>query len=359
MTRLEEALQKACALREYLKKERLQGALITQQPNFSYMTAGGRGFLGLASTVACAMLLITRDQIYLLANAIEAPRLMKEEIPEGLCQLKALPWQEDGGLRVLAQDLAGGQVADDGQLAGYFQSARLCLNEPERQRYRVLGRESARAFEDTLLQTKPGDSEFVIAGRIASALWAIGAEPISLFIAADDHAMEVRHFVPTARKAYHKVIASICARRHGLVISATRSIALNEITAAWQDRYDRLLQVEAAMLGSIVPGQPLKNCYEAACAAYEAQGMPGEFNHHHQGGLAGYLPREIRMDGKSACFMAPGQAFAFNPSCPGAKAEDTALLTENGLEILSDSGAWPMRKIAGFDRPRIACIRKE
>ena len=44
-------------------------------------------------------------------------------------------------------------------------------------------------------------------------------------------------------------------------------------------------------------------------------------------------------------------AFAWNPSLPGAKIEDTVLCDANGLEILTIDPAWPTFERAGRQRP--------
>jgi hypothetical protein len=46
-----------------------------------------------------------------------------------------------------------------------------------------------------------------------------------------------------------------------------------------------------------------------------------------------------------------GQAFAWNPTGQGAKVEDTVLLTDAGLEVLTVDPDWPTRHVAGRRRP--------
>ena len=49
--------------------------------------------------------------------------------------------------------------------------------------------------------------------------------------------------------------------------------------------------------------------------------------------------------------VVPGHAFAWNPSAPGAKVEDTVLVTEAGVEVLTVDPAWPAVEFAGVRRP--------
>ena len=46
-------------------------------------------------------------------------------------------------------------------------------------------------------------------------------------------------------------------------------------------------------------------------------------------------------------------AFAWNPSAPGVKVEDTMLLGEHGFEVLSVDERWPTVTVAGLKRPAV------
>jgi hypothetical protein len=51
--------------------------------------------------------------------------------------------------------------------------------------------------------------------------------------------------------------------------------------------------------------------------------------------MAGYAAREVVASPKTRQEVRTGQAFAWNPSITGAKAEETFVLTENGPEVIS------------------------
>jgi Xaa-Pro aminopeptidase len=52
--------------------------------------------------------------------------------------------------------------------------------------------------------------------------------------------------------------------------------------------------------------------------------------------MTGYASREIIATPQTQQEMQVGQAFAWNPSVTGAKAEETFVLTETGPEVLTD-----------------------
>ncbi len=44
-------------------------------------------------------------------------------------------------------------------------------------------------------------------------------------------------------------------------------------------------------------------------------------------------------------------AFAWNPSAPGVKVEDTVLTTSAGIEVLTVDPRWPTVRVGALDRP--------
>ena len=67
------------------------------------------------------------------------------------------------------------------------------------------------------------------------------------------------------------------------------------------------------------------------CRSFYAEaGFPYEWRSHHQGGMAGYATRELVATAETRQEIEPGMAFAWNPSLPGAKAEETFVLTKDG-----------------------------
>ena len=55
----------------------------------------------------------------------------------------------------------------------------------------------------------------------------------------------------------------------------------------------------------------------------------------HQGGSTGYGSREVIATPRTADPIEVGQAFAWNPSITGAKAEETFVLTDAGPEVVA------------------------
>ena len=351
MDRAEETKLKVKMVRSLLEKTGHKGIIIRKQPNFSWISAGGRGFIGLASENACASIVISKNGVFVAGNNIETPRLLAEEFPKGFAEPVILPWAEDGGIDELLNKKIGSLTSDTEQDA-WFREKRVNLLECEETRYAKLGKTAASILEEVCLSIKPGMSEFEIAGRISEGYWAAGIEPITLLIAADNRSEKVRHYVPTAKKIKNGVICSICARAGGLVISATRSVGFSKNFAK---NYEKLLKVEQNIFETIKPGIVLGNVYKKLTESYKHNGLDKEWENHHQGGLTGYLAREIRVLPNTAFKISSHQAYAWNPSAIGAKCEDTILLNDNSkITVLTTiSKKWPSIKIGSLNRPDI------
>jgi Xaa-Pro aminopeptidase len=111
--------------------------------------------------------------------------------------------------------------------------------------------------------------------------------------------------------------------------------------AAPQPAAQALLEIEAAGLAACRPGTPLSDVYATLDQAYRQHGFADGIRRHHQGGICGYLSREIVATPATTEPLAARMAIAFNPSLPGIKLEDTFLIREDGLENLTFDPAWP------------------
>ena len=81
----------------------------------------------------------------------------------------------------------------------------------------------------------------------------------------------------------------------------------------------------------------LAGAFDLCRTFYAEAGFPDGWRDHHQGGTTGYASREVVASPETTQEVRAGQAFAWNPSLRGAKAEETFVLTEGGPEILTGS----------------------
>ncbi len=142
-----------------------------------------------------------------------------------------------------------------------------------------------------------------------------------------------------------------CGRRHGLFANLTRFVYFRPPSRAEQQATADVAAVEARALALSRPGTALARIYEGLVSAYAARGQLGAERFHHQGGTCGYGSRdEVARPGLTSVIPSRG-AVAWNPSLPGAKIEDTVLVSTGADEVLTVDPHWPAAMLEGRLRP--------
>jgi Xaa-Pro aminopeptidase len=330
----------------------LAGVILTTQANFSWLTGGRTNRIDGSRELGAGSLLGAADgRVYILANAIEMPRLAGEELAEWAFTPVDYPWAEDHAspdtlVRLSRQVLgADARLGADWPIAGAtvvdVARVRAPLTRTELDRYRQLGRDVAQAFERTCRALQPGMSEQEIARRASDAAASVGARAIVGLVAADERLAKFRHPVPTTVAWRRTVLVAQVAQRHGLSVSISRIVNAGPIDGDLAHRTRAACGVFGALLDATRPDAIAAEIFGAAAAAYARAGFPGEELKHHQGGATGYRSRDWVAHPSSKERVRAPQAFAWNPSITGTKVEDTALVTEDGVEMITSTGDWP------------------
>ena len=178
-----------------------------------------------------------------------------------------------------------------------------------------------------------------------------GEHDFSAFAAADERAARFRHPLPTARRIERYAMLVAGARRHGLHVSVTRLVHFGSPPAELQRRHAAVARIDAAFLAATRVGAHVGDVVRAGIAAYAAEGWPDDWRHHHQGGPTGYAGRDYRATEADAERIADPQAFAWNPTLPGVKSEDTVLAHPDGLDVLSATPDLPTTVVASAAGP--------
>ena len=339
----------------------LAGMILTTQANFSWLTGGRTNRIDGSRELGAGALLAGADgRVCILANAIEMPRLAGEELADFSFTPVEYPWVEDHAapdtlVRLSRQVLgADAAVGADWPLAGAvavdIARARAPLTAAELDRYRQLGRDVAHAFERTCRSLEPGLAEQEIARRASEGAASVGARAIVALVAADERLARFRHPVPTPATWRRTVLVAQVAQRNGLAVSISRIVNVGPIEPDLAHRTRATCGVFGALLDATRAGTTGTELFGAAAAAYARAGFPGEERKHHQGGAIGYRSRDWVAHPSSEERVRAPQAFAWNPSITGTKVEDTALVTEDGVELITSTGEWPSVPISVRDR---------
>ena len=368
MALVDEIKEKERRVREYLKSKGLKGLLLKRQANFSWMTGGGLNLVGITTEMGATSLLITEGPKFVISNNIEGPRMRDEEgLEKQGYVIKTFPWYEDQEASMVKELVGDGPIGCDTpfqntvMLAEEIARLRYSLTPEEQERYRWLGEKTSLALEKTLIETKKGEKESEVVGRLCNEIWKDRIDPITLMAAADDRISNFRHPIPTERRVEKYLMVSINARKWGLIVSLTRFVHFGKLSEELRKKYEANVFIDCTFMANTRPGTPARDVLQKGIETYLSKGYPEEWKLHHQGGSIGYTGRDYRVSFKTPDLIQENQAFTWNPSITGTKSEDTILATSKGLEMITPPMLYPIFKLEveniSFVRP--AVLEKE
>lgn len=362
-------------LRLFLEQHHYDGILIRRIDNFYMATGGKRNYVSTFTDIGAYGLLVKRDgTVFFVGNNIEQKRALGEEIINYFNGDLTFWWYNDNTEKLIMDECNGAVVSDDGSVGKNVHNdlaiLRSLLTDREMEKYRTLGKLASEAMTATLHQIEKGMTE----SEIAMILICEGVKRqclMSVALVAVDHRIALyRHPIPRVSSLLHpspeegrlEKFAMVVGgfMREGLVVSMTRFIQVEELSKEIMDRYERICGVDAILQRETIPGRTLGDVFHACQKAYSDLGFgEDEWKNHHQGGATGYAGRTCKATPGSDFPILPdmwsglfkkhfdmdvdlGQAFAWNPSAPGVKSEDTFILSASGLkEIVTATPSLP------------------
>ncbi|HZC19481.1 MAG TPA: M24 family metallopeptidase, partial [Rubrobacteraceae bacterium] len=315
------------------------GAVLLRTPaNFAWYTGGADNRVDHSAPLGIASVLVTGDAEYVATDNIEAGKMREEETPD--FEVVEYCWYEDpasrlwelvGGATLGADHLLGGTS----NIAEEITPLRYVLDAEAIQLYRRTGAETAAAMKEAAASLAPGMTEHEAAANLATACGRRGLVAPVILVAADGRIDSYRHPVPRGRKIGGRVMLVVCAERGGLYVSLTRIVHFEEPDGEFVRRQGACEEILRRMREEATrPEYTLADAFADCKGFYAEAGFPDEWRLHHQGGLAGYATREIIAAPETREEIRVGQAFAWNPSITGAKAEETFILAGDGPEVI-------------------------
>ena len=339
----------------YRSKHDVDSVWFARPENFAWLT-GGDNVVDRAGGIGVAAAGYDGEEVVVITDNIEAERLAEEELTdERVLQYR---WHS-GSLADAVASFTSRPAAADFDVPGCRRldasKLRQPLTDEEIERYRDLGHEVATSVESVCRDATPTDTEREVAAELQGTLAAHGIDSPVTLVGGGKRVQRYRHFTPTATKLGRYAVVSVTARRDGLYASCTRTVAFN--APEWlESRHEAAAAVETAALAATRRvgrrGGTAMDVFDAIRRAYRERSYPREWKQHHQGGATGYAGREWIATPFGDERVRLPMAYAWNPTVQGAKSEDTALVTPNGIEVLTETGAWPTRTISadGLER---------
>jgi antitoxin VapB len=291
---------------------------------------------------------------FVLANNIEMTRLLTEELPADEFEPVEFAWEHEKASGDFVFETAKSLFVENGEIASdlsinrkirtvenLIAPCRYELTAGETERYRKLGRDAGDVLGKIFRKIEPGETESEIARKVKDALAVYQINSVVTLVGADERIGKFRHPLPTGNIWKKVVLIAVCAKREGLIVNLSRIACVGEVPDELHRKTDAVARVSAEMIFATSVGKSGAEIYQAAAAGYAEQGFADEIRQHHQGGATGYKTRDWVAHPKSADVVSKNQAFAWNPSITGTKAEETFILTESGAEIITSSPDFP------------------
>lgn len=338
--------RKQSRIQDFLNSHKLDAVFLQTSGNFAWATCGASSFIDRATTMGVASLVITKTDRYVITNNIERNRLAEEE---GLTaqgwNFQTIPWYEQTNLLLkLTGEMRVGtdvNLPNTVNMSNELAVLRSQLITEENLRFRELGSLCAHSMQQTIDALRPGMTEYEIAGFLSQAAESKGVQAIVNLIATDERIFSYRHPLPTSKELKKYAMVILCGRMGGLICSITRLIHFGALSDELRKKSEAVARIDAEMIAATRPGFTQGDVFRKAQEIYASTGFSDEWQLHHQGGMAGYAPREFTATPNSKEPILAGQAFAWNPSITGAKSEDTILVGEQSNEIITEIMGWP------------------
>lgn len=330
-------------LREIMEANGLGGVLLNSQHNFAWLTGGGSNTVNRSIENGSGTIFIRRDgKRFVLASNIEIERLVDEELSARDFEPVSFDWRDEKASPDIAVTTArrivpSGDLISDLPLGagarpaeGIIAPCRFSLTDEEIGRYVALGADATEVVERAFGTLSPGMSEMEIASAVGGELITRGIEPVVLLVGSDERLLRFRHPVPTSKVWNKSLMVAICGKRNGLIASVSKVGCAGKIPDELKRRTDAAVNVLDTAFAATTVGESGSGLYEAIAAAYLRNGFADEIGNHHQGGAAGYKSRDWVAHPASRETVQANQAFAWNPTIAGTKAEQTAIVGPDG-----------------------------
>ena len=206
---MNEIVEKTKRLVAMMKAENFGGVLLNSQHNFAWLTGGGNNGVDLSQANGVGSLLIREDGArFLLANHIEMPRLLKEEVSYEDFEQVDFSWQTEKEnprhILKVAGRIVGHKLGTDVFMQSYMEvcegliaKCRYQLTTHETERFQQLGKDVGEIIGKIYEKIEVGQTEKEIANIVKFELGKRNINSVVTLVAADARIAKFRHPIPT------------------------------------------------------------------------------------------------------------------------------------------------------------------
>lgn len=324
--------------------------VIGTQTNFSWLTSGGTSRVLLTTDTAAVCLVITNQERYVVAYTMDGPRNLEEELEGMGFQPAFRKWIDEPLEEVVLNLIDGRRFLTDGPLGSEpgqpeaFYQVHYPLTEGDMARYREVDTIAEKLMRKVVDQTRPGMLETDVEAMMMCEYAKAGYFPIVLLVGSDERLFKYRHMIPQPKRIENYLMIVIAFRKYGLNAVLTRSVYFgNTLPTEIADKFEAASIIEANCIAHSTPGTKFESILAMQKELYAEVGYPEEWKNHFQGGITGYVVNDSSLCFNPSATMVKNQTFNWFITITGVNTEDTYLSHGEDGEILTATGAWPLK----------------
>ena len=338
-------------IRTLLNRKGISGIILSTKKNFMWLTGGRNNDVVKNIETTLVYLLVNKNTKYLISWASDKNRIMQEELNDLGFELLTYEWYNQSFLDAIKKLNITGNIGADFSVNGLvnieseLSILRTELTDYEIEKIKILCQEFSKILTDFCFKLKPHLTEKEIAANFNYYCAGHNINLPVLLVGSDERIFKYRHPVATDKKVDKYILFGTVAERDGLNASLTRSVYFGKTPDELVKRQNAVNYMEAFYWHQLKVGANLKDIFNLGKDMYEKLDFKDEYKKHTQGGLVAYTAREIYADEIHDCFLKENNLMGWNPTVPGAKAEDMILIKKDKIEQLSIDKRWTYQNI--------------
>ena len=132
-------------------------------------------------------------------------------------------------------------------------------------------------------------------------------------------------------------------RKWGLTVPMTRMVYFGDkLPNKIEEKYDAICLIEAYTMANCIPGKKFGEILDIQKSIYKMTGYKEEWRNHFQGGITGYVVNDPTKCTDPHAVVKNYQTFNWYITITGVKVEETMITSNEGKEILTSKGLWPV-----------------
>ncbi len=335
---------------DLMEAEHYGAVVIGTQTNFSWLTCGGTSRVLLTTDAAAVYLVITERERYVVAHTMDGSRNLEEELEGMGFQPAFRKWIEEPLEEVVLNLIDDRKVLTDvplgeevGQPSAFYQ-LHYPFTEGDMERFREVDSDAEKLMRRVVDRTKPGMLETDVEAMMMCEYAQAGYFPIVLLVGSDERLFKYRHMIPQPKPIENYLMIVIAFRKYGLNAVLTRSAYFGDhLPTEIADKFEAASIIEANCIAHSTPGTKFASILEMQKELYAEVGYPDEWKNHFQGGITGYVVNDLSLCFDPTATMVKDQTYNWFITITGVNTEDTYLSHGEDGEILTATGAWPLK----------------